>query len=133
MKKDNSGKHDYNYDDIMKKSERIYYKGTCFSVEYNSDGVHYQRHLLLAETYEEGMVFQVIETKGYDAGVIRGYIPKEFNDAKCVTLSYLYEMIGLFVFPNITKIKITNYLHSESLSEDEPVLRRKIAQSNHVG
>lgn len=105
----------------MTKTNKIYYKGTSFSVEYYLDGVHYKRHLLLAETYEEGMVFQVIETKGYDAGMIRGYIPKEFNDAKCVTLQFLYEIIDRFVFPNIMKIKITNHLHSEYLSENEIV------------
>ena len=105
----------------MINTNKIYYKGTCFSVEYDSDGVYYKRHLLLAETYEEGMVFQVIEIKGYDAGIIRGYIPKEFNDAKCVTLPFLYDMISRFVFPNIIKIKITNHLHSDSLSEYEPM------------
>ena len=105
----------------MTKTNKIYYKGTCFSVEYNSDGTHYKRHLILAETYEEGMVFQVIEIKGYDAGIIRGYIPNEFNDAKCVTLPFLVEMISRFVFPNIIKIRITNHLHSGTLSENAPI------------
>ena len=67
------------------------------------------------------MVFQVIEIKGYDAGIIRGYIPNEFNDAKCVTLPFLVEMISRFVFPNIIKIRITNHLHSGTLSENAPI------------
>lgn len=102
-------------------TSRVYYKGTCFFVEYVSNGVQYKRHLLLAETFEEEMVFQVIEIKGYDAGLIRGYIPKEFDNAKCVTLPFLYEMISRFVFSNIIKIKITNYLHSNTQPEDECV------------
>jgi len=100
----------YKSDNMKIKANEVYYKGTYVYVKYVSEGVVRERYLLLAETYEEEMVFQVIEIGGYDAGLIRGYIPKEFNDAKCVTFPFLKKMMERFVFPNIIKIRITNHL-----------------------
>lgn len=102
------------------KRQRVYYKGTRFWVKYSIDGITHRRFLLLAETYEENMVFQVIEERGYDAGLIRGYIPKEFNDAMFVTYSHLNRMACKYIFPNISKLWILNCGHSE---------RREVAEN----
>lgn len=95
---------------------RLFFRGTGLDVEYVFEGIVKQRRVMLVESYEEGMVFQVVGVRGYDAGSIFGYIPNEFADAACVSYEHLKKMINEYVFSNVIKMRITNYRHSDTFS-----------------
>lgn len=96
-------------------NSKLYFKGTCLEVEYVLEGTVKTRRVMLVESYEEGMAFQVVDIQGYDAGTIFGYIRNEFEDAKCVSYNHLIKMINEYVFPEVRKIRISNYRNSNTI------------------
>lgn len=94
-----------------KDTTTVYYKGTLIYVKYRDNDIIKRRVVLLAETFEEGMAFQVVEAYGYDAGVVWGFIPSENDNAKCLSRDYLIQMFGRYIFHDIIKFRVLNNRH----------------------
>jgi hypothetical protein len=93
------------------KPEEFYNCGTQLLVLYKHDGVLISQHCILAKTFEDDFLFQVISIGGYYSGMIEGYIRKQFDEnekdkANLCTGVHLEEQLNKWVFQNIQSIKI---------------------------
>lgn len=77
---------------------------------YKHDGLTEVQDCILAKTFEEDFLFQVISINGHYSGYIEGYIRKQFeSNSKKVNLcngDHLENQLNEHVFPNIQSIKI---------------------------
>ena len=94
-------------------SEKLKYFGigTKFYVEYEHDGVIESQKCILAKTFEDNFLFQVITIEVYHSGEVEGYISKQFDNNNTemrnfCTLCFLQSELEKKVFPNIKKMEI---------------------------
>lgn len=96
----------------MKTENIIYCKvGTQFIIEYEHDGITESQKCILAKTFEDDFLFQVITIDGYHSGTIEGYISRQFEKtnlkkANLCTWEFLQSELKKRVFQNIKKIQI---------------------------
>lgn len=93
----------------------LFFAGTKFKVDYVFDGHKKSHEAILAQTFEEDFVFQVIVISEFEAGLIKGYIHKEFSDIHAVTYNYLYKEAEKMIYSKIIKLEITDFSHSEEI------------------
>src|SRR5690554_6588742 len=93
-------------------SEKLKYfgVGTKLYVEYEHDGVIESQKCILAKTFEDDFLFQVITIEGYHSSEIEGYISKQFDKTNIkmrnfCTWDFLQSELEKKVFPNIKKIE----------------------------
>jgi len=104
------------------KRNQIYFRGTVFKILFSTDNQQKpsEELFILAETYEKGMVFQIIGITGYYAGKIEGYVRiqpemKKKNIAG-VTKDYLIEQLKEYVFGDFNEdnLEIIGELKTEN-------------------
>ena len=84
--------------------------GVKLQVIYMHDGLAVVQDCILAKTFEEDFLFQVISINGHYSGYIEGYIRKQFDSnsekVNSCTGDHLVNQLNEYVFPNIQSIKI---------------------------
>ena len=108
--------------EIEGKSYTIYWRGTVFIITSHYDGITEREAFVLAQCYEEGKVFQIIQITGYHAGWMAGYVNKGILRDSCVAITYeeLVEAIKFnFLGPDFSTLQILDKgLKLEDLSID---------------
>ena len=66
-------------------NQSVITRGTVLRINHESDGIIYDEKYILADTYEDDFVFQVISISGYHSGAIEGYIETEEGYHKSVS------------------------------------------------
>ena len=104
------------------KSYTIYGGGTVFILTNHHDGITEREAFVLADCYEEGKVFQIIQITGYHAGWMAGYVNEGILHGSCVAITYeeLVEAIKFnFLGPDFSTLQILdNRLELKDLSTD---------------
>lgn len=82
--------------------------GTILKIIYNWEGQKKVSNCILAMTFDEQEVFQIIETHGDNAGYIKGYIERQFNDYRghFCTWEHLEQQLRERVFGDVQSIQI---------------------------
>jgi len=101
----------------MEEKEVLYFAGTKIRIEYIYDGHHKCHDAILAQIFEEDFVFQIIAISEYEAGLIDGYIRRQFKDIHAVTYDYLYKESEEMIYSKIIKLEIFDDSHSETIEE----------------
>ena len=65
-----------------------YFGGTVFILTSHYDGITEREAFILANCYEEGKVFQIVQITGYHAGWMAGYVNKGILKDSCVAITY---------------------------------------------
>lgn len=109
--------------EIEGKSYTIYWRGTVFIITSHYDGIIEREAFVLAQCYEEGKVFQIIQISGYHAGWLAGYVNEGIlHDYSCVAITYeeLVEAIKFNISgPDFSTLQILdNGLELKDLSTD---------------
>ena len=89
----------------------LYKSGTKLNVVYSHDGIEENQICILADTFEESFLFQVISIDGYHAGCVEGYIKRQYgvNDldkTNVCTGSHLQNELKERVFQNIKSVSL---------------------------
>ena len=101
----------------INQNERLYYRGTIFEVTYEREGRIETHQSILAQTFDEGFVFVVVQINEYHAGCIDGYIHSQFEYVIAVTQSFLQKELARQCYSNILKFQIITEDHSETVKQ----------------
>lgn len=91
--------------------EEHYGCGTKLRVVYSHDGVTEDQICILANTFEDNFIFQVISINGYHAGSIEGYVRRQYDQSELDRTNtcsgfHLKEELKERVFQNIESIEL---------------------------
>ena len=91
--------------------EEHYRSGTKLRVVYTHDGIRENQICILANTFEDDKLFQVISINGYHAGSIEGYIRRQYdlknlNKTNICSGAHLQQELEERVFQNIETIEV---------------------------
>ena len=108
--------------DAAEPVDAYYGSGTVFIITNHHDGITEREAFVLADCYEEGKVFQIVQITGCHAGWMAGYINEGILKDSCVAITNeeLVEAIKYnFLGPDFSTLKILdNRLRLEDLSID---------------
>ena len=106
--------------DAAEPVDAYYGSGTVFIITNHHDGITEREAFVLADCYEEGKVFQIVQITGCHAGWMAGYINEGILKDSCVAITH-EELVGAirynFIGPDFNTLQILdNGLELEDLS-----------------
>ncbi len=97
--------------------DNIYFQGTVYEASYKCDSGVETHQSILAVSFEEGFVFQVVQINEYYAGEIEFMIPRQFEHVNAVTYSFLLNELTKRAHGEVSDLKIITDQHCETIKD----------------